>query len=73
MGDDTRDRLIALESDVKHLTASVDEMSASVKEMSQLLQQAKGAKWVIMGAAAIGGFVSAKIGAFVPWAALGPK
>jgi hypothetical protein len=73
MGDDTRDRLIALESDVKHLTATVDDMAVSVKEMAQLLQQAKGAKWVIITAAAVGGFLSAKLGAFLPWLSLSPK
>jgi hypothetical protein len=73
MGDDTRDRLIALESNVKHLTATMDDMAVSVKEMAQLRQQAKGAKWAIITAAAVGGFLSTKLGAFLPWLSLSPK
>lgn len=73
MTEDTRDRLIKLESKVEHMSDTLDEVSTTVKELNTLLQQAKGAKWAIMGAAAIGGFVSAKVAAFIPWASLGPK
>lgn len=73
MPDDTRDRLIALEANVRHLTLTVDEMAATVKELSQLLHAAKGARWAIMGAAAIGGFISAKFAHLLPWLASSPK
>lgn len=73
MTDDTRDRLIKLESEVSHMRDILDEVSTTVKELNQLLHAAKGARWAIMGAAAIGGFVSAKFAAFIPWASLGPK
>lgn len=70
---DTRDRVIKLESDLRHLTDAVDGMSAKVTDMHNLLQQAKGARWIIITAAAIGGFLSAKLAAFMPWMTLPPR
>lgn len=64
---DTRDRLIALERDVKHLTKNIDEMSDKVDELHNLLMKARGARWFILAAAALGGFVSAKLAMFFPW------
>jgi len=70
---DTRDRVIKLESDLRHLTDSVDSMSAKVTAMHDLLQQARGARWLILTAAALGGFVSAKLAAFMPWLSFPPR
>jgi hypothetical protein len=70
---DTRDRVIKLESDLRHLTDSVESMSTKVTAMHDLLQQARGARWLILTAAAIGGFVSAKLAAFVPWLSFTPR
>ena len=70
---DTRDRVIKLEADVRHLTTTVDEMAGHVREMRDLLNQAKGVKWLILTAAAIGGFVSAKLATFVPWLSFPPR
>jgi hypothetical protein len=70
---DTRDRVIKLESDLRHLTDSVDAMSTKVTAMHDLLQQARGARWIIITAAAIGGFVAAKVGSLIPWLALPPR
>ena len=67
MSDDTRDRLIRLETEVEHLTKNVASMSAQVKDMHELLMQAKGARWAILGMAGIGGFISAKLTALIPW------
>lgn len=70
---DTRDRVIKLESDLKHLTDSVESMSAKVTSMHDLLNQARGARWIIIAAAAVGGFVSAKLAAFMPWLSFTPR
>jgi predicted esterase YcpF (UPF0227 family) len=67
VSDDTRDRVIALERDMQHMSGKVDEMAEQVKEMHQLLMQARGAKWAIVGMASVGGFISAKLSAFLPW------
>lgn len=73
MSDDTRDRVIALETDVKHLSATVDTMAEQVKDMHTLLQQAKGARWAILTMAAVGGFIASKLGALIPFASLPPR
>jgi len=70
---DTRDRVIKLESDLQHLTNAVESMSHKVTDMHDLLNQAKGARWLILTAAAIGGFISAKLAAFVPWLSVTPR
>lgn len=68
---DTRDRVIRMESEVEQLTKTVHLMSMKVDEMHGLLMQARGARYVIVAAAMVGGFLSAKIAPFLPW--LSPK
>lgn len=70
---DTRDRVIALESDVKHLTKQVDDMAEKVTAMHNLLQQAKGVRWLIIIMATIGGFLASKVGAYLPWLSIPPR
>lgn len=64
---DTRDRVIRLEAEVESMAKTVESMSKKVSEMHELLQQAKGARWAILVMAAVGGFISAKLSAFIPW------
>jgi hypothetical protein len=73
VSDDTRDRVIRLETTVDHLSKQLEDTHAKVSEMHGLLLQAKGAKWVIMGGAAVAGFLSAKFAAFIPWLSLPPR
>lgn len=73
MTDDTRDRVIALERDMQHMSGKVDEMAEQVKEMHELLTQARGAKWAILAMAGIGGFISAKLSAFIPFSQFLPR
>lgn len=65
--DDTRDKVVALEVELRHLSAKVDEMSDKVAEMHDVLMQARGVRWIIVLMAGIGGFVASKLGAFIPW------
>jgi hypothetical protein len=65
MQEDTRDRVVALERDVKHLSQQVDDMAAKVSQMHQLLMQAKGARWAVLTLVAVGGFVAGKLGSLV--------
>ncbi|MDR6874797.1 hypothetical protein J2Y55_005835 [Bosea sp. BE125] len=64
---DTRDRVIALERDVKHLTEQVDDMADKVAAMHDILMQARGVRWIIVLMAGVGGFIASKLGAFIPW------
>jgi predicted esterase YcpF (UPF0227 family) len=71
---DTRDRVIRLEAEMSGMRRDFEDMSEKVTEMHALLLQAKGARWVIIGAATVGGFFAAKMAAWLPWiASLPPK
>lgn len=70
---DTGERIARLEVQDAHLNEKLDKISAdlatvtkAVTEIKNTFEQAKGAKYVIIGAAAIGGFLSAKLGWLVP-------
>jgi len=67
MADNTRDIVIRLEAEMKAMQHDMASTSKKVDEMHSLLQQAKGARWAIFAMAALGGFVSAKLSAFIPW------
>lgn len=56
------ERIARLETQQEHMEAKIDAMSLQVKEMHDLLMQAKGAKWVLLGAAAVTGFAASKLG-----------
>lgn len=64
---DTRDRVVALEVKVLHLTEKIVGMDQKVTALHDLLLQARGARYVIVASAAVGGFVSAKLATFLPW------
>jgi predicted esterase YcpF (UPF0227 family) len=64
---DTRDKVIKLETELAHLRMSVDHMAAKVDQMHELLQQAKGARWIILLAASLGGFLAGKVAWLAPW------
>lgn len=64
---DTRDRVIRLEAEVAHQTQKIEAMADQVSEMHNLIMQAKGARWAILAAASVGGFIAAKLSLFFPW------
>jgi hypothetical protein len=45
---DTRDRVIRLEARVEQLTRDVAGMDGKVSEIHALLQQARGARWIVI-------------------------
>lgn len=65
--DDTRDRMIRLESEVEHITSQLDDVQKKVDAMHDLLMQAKGMHWLIVGMAATGGFLSAFVAKLIPF------
>lgn len=66
MIDDTRERLITLEVEVRHLQAQLSDAAIKVNEMHALLMQARGARWVIIALAALAGFFASFITKFIP-------
>ena len=60
--DDTRERLAALEVEVRNLTKHVASMAETLDALNMILNQAKGARWAVLGVAALAGFFSGKVG-----------
>lgn len=56
------ERIAVLEANQQHMRDKLTEMSAKVDEMHEVLLQAKGAKWAILGVASLAGFLAAKLG-----------
>jgi hypothetical protein len=56
-----RERIAALEVQVKHLTAVVERQDQKIDVLVETLQQAKGAKWVLFALVGIGGFIAGKL------------
>lgn len=67
MTDDTRDRVIRLETQSEHITEQLDDMQKKVNAMHDLLMQARGARWIIVGMAAIAGFVASFASKYLPF------
>jgi hypothetical protein len=65
------ERIAVLEANFRHADAKLDKMAEKVDEMHEVLLQAKGARWAIIGVASFAGFLSGKLGAFM--AAMGFK
>jgi len=53
---DELQRIAVLETEMKHLNEKLEDTHVKVSQMHDLLMQAKGAKWFIVGMAAIAGF-----------------
>ncbi len=60
-----RERLVRLETEMEHITAKLDDVSKKVTLLVDLLNQAKGARWIIGIVAAIIGFAAAKLAPLV--------
>jgi hypothetical protein len=54
--DDTRDRVIRLETQMENMSAQLNDMQVKVNAMHDLLMQARGVRWLIIAMAAIAGF-----------------
>lgn len=67
MTDDTRDRVIALEVEVRTLDEKLTGMARKVDEMHSFLLQAKGARWAIIAMASVGGFLAGTAAKLFPW------
>ena len=64
---DTRDKVIRLETEMAAMRNDVSKMAAKVDELHELLTQARGARWMLMILIALGGFVAAKIAPIITY------
>lgn len=67
MQEDTRDRVITVESDLRHLTKTVDVMDEKLTEIHELVMQGRGIRWFLVAAAGVGGFIAGAVGFIWPW------
>ena len=61
------ERIAVLETNHKHAVDKLDNMAKKVDEMHEVLLQAKGARWAILGVASMAGFIAGKFGSFLPY------
>jgi hypothetical protein len=71
--DDTRDRVMRLEVKVDNLTRAVESRDEKIDEMHNVLMQARGARYVIVAAAAMGGAVASFLVKFLPFSSTLPR
>lgn len=73
-GDDMiRERIAKLEVQLAHLTAKVDQQTEILTRLDEAFQQAKGAKWIILGVASFAGFLAGKGASLVTWLGITPR
>lgn len=65
MTESEKERIARLETRIEHMAEAVEKMTQKVEELHALLNQAKGAKWVIIGAASVAGFFGSKAGTWL--------
>jgi hypothetical protein len=65
MTDNEGERIRALEVRLDHLVLSVDLLTTQVKVLNDLLQAAKGVRWVVAGLLVVAGFIIGKMGLLV--------
>lgn len=74
--DDTRERVIRLEEQVRFLHLESVDTNAKVTELYNLMMQAKGARWVILAVGGFAGFAAgflANAAKIWPWFASLPR
>lgn len=73
MIDDTRDRVMRMEAELDNLERQVISMSKKIDDMHDLFMQARGARYVIIGAAAVGGAITGFLVKLIPFTQSLPK
>jgi predicted esterase YcpF (UPF0227 family) len=56
------ERIAVLEANQAFIKAQLTEMNYTLKQINEIMLQAKGAKWAILGVASLAGFMSGKLG-----------
>jgi hypothetical protein len=61
------EKAAVFEEKLASLEARFEKIEAKVDEMHNVLMQAKGARWAILAAAGLAGFLSAKVAPLFSW------
>lgn len=75
MGDsiEIRDKVIRLEAQVEHLTTTVDHMAGKLDDLHAVFLQAKGARWLLLAMAGIGGAIAGFAAKWLPLVGMAPR
>lgn len=65
--DNTRDKVIRLEATVDAMSEELHANTKAIREMHDLLMQAKGARWMILGLATLGGIFAGRLPEIYHW------
>lgn len=55
------ERIAVLEANQRYMEHKIDQMASKVDEMHEVLLQARGARWAIVGVAGLAGFLASKL------------
>lgn len=67
------ERIAILEQQVRDMRDDVHETRKKVEAMHDLLMQAKGARWIIVGFAGMAGFIAGWAHKLLPFLGAGPR
>ncbi len=68
-----RDKVIRLEAQVEHLSLTVDHMAGKLDDLHAVFLQAKGARWLLLAMAGIGGAVAGFAAKWLPLIGAAPR
>ena len=73
MSEDTAVKVAKLEAQVEHLTKTVDSMATKLDDLHAVFLQAKGARWLLIGMAGIGGAITGFATKWLPIIGAAPR
>jgi hypothetical protein len=73
MNDDPAVKIARLEVQVEHLTTTVDSMATKLDELHAVFLQAKGARWLLVAMAGMGGAIAGFATKWLPFIGSAPR
>lgn len=73
MSDDPAVKIARLEVQVEHLTNTVDNMATKLDELHAVFLQAKGARWLLIAMAGVGGAIAGFLTKWLPFIGAAPR
>lgn len=73
MSEETAVKVAKLEAQVEHLTNTVDKMATKLDDLHAVFLQAKGARWLLLAMAGIGGAFAGFAAKWLPLIGAAPR
>jgi hypothetical protein len=68
-----RERIARMEVQIDHLSRKMDETTEILKRLDAAFEQAKGAKWMLLGIAGAAGFIAGKSASILGFFGIGAR